>query len=208
MANLLYHCDFTAYARLGDSITGATYKNLPRGPYPECLDKELSHIEEMGEGIVVTADHPEAGVKRLVARNSPATATFAEPEVSIIEQVLEGLRKREASASDQPTHVESICQYVDEGEAIPYTLVFVSTEPPSPEAICVAQEVAERLGGSRVLAEVRWKPVADSQYRALTHQYRRAASAVDGALRTIGFAGHRLPFASKRRRLPNGGDKT
>lgn len=46
-----------------------------------------------------------------------------------------------------------------------------------------------------MLAEVRWKPVADSQYRALTHQYRRAASAVDGALRTIGFAGHRLPFA-------------
>ena len=146
LANLLYHCDFIAYARLGDSITGATYKNLPRGPYPECLDKELSHIEEMGEGIVMTADHPEAGVKRLVARNSTATATFAEPEVSIIEQVLEGLRKREASASDQPTHVESICQYVDEGEAIPYTLVFVSTEPPSPEAICVAQEVAERLG--------------------------------------------------------------
>ena len=102
LANLLYHCDFTAYARLGDSITGATYKNLPRGPYPECLDKELSHIEEMGEGIVVTADHPEAGVKRLVARNSPATATFAEPEVSIIEQVLEGLRKREASAATSP----------------------------------------------------------------------------------------------------------
>ena len=46
-----------------------------------------------------------------------------------------------------------------------------------------------------MLAEVRWKPVADSQYRALTERYPRARAAVDGALRTISTAGRRLPIA-------------
>ena len=46
-----------------------------------------------------------------------------------------------------------------------------------------------------MLAEVRWKPVADSQYRALARDHPRVRAAVDGALRTIAVAGRRLPFA-------------
>lgn len=49
--------------------------------------------------------------------------------------------------------------------------------------------------GSRVLAEVRWTPFADSQYQALTRRYPRARAAIDGTLRTIGVAGRHLPVA-------------
>ena len=44
-------------------------------------------------------------------------------------------------------------------------------------------------------AEVRWKPVAEAQYQALTRRYPRARAAIDGALRTISVAGHQLPIA-------------
>lgn len=54
-----------------------------------------------------------------------------------------------------------------------------------------------------MLAEVRWKPVADSKYRAVARGYPRVRAAVDGALRTIAVAGRRLPLA-----LNSGGLRT
>ncbi len=121
LASLLYHCDFLAYAQLGDSITGATYTKLPEGPYPEYLEAELASVDEAGAG----------------------TSAFTDAEVAIVEQAL---RHREASGNELSTYVEALLQYVDEGEVIAYNLVFVSSEPPSPEATRAAQEVAERLG--------------------------------------------------------------
>ncbi|MCY3506558.1 MAG: hypothetical protein OXH41_10385 [Chloroflexi bacterium] len=123
LASLLYHCDFLAYARLGDSITGATYRKSAEGPWPECLDAELDGMEGIGED----ADR----------------SLFGDEEVAVIEQAL---RDREAPDSELSTHIESLTRYVDDGEVIAYNLVFVSTEPPSPEATRAAQEVAERLG--------------------------------------------------------------
>lgn len=124
LADLLFHCDFLAYEQLGDSITGATYAKRPDGPYPACLDKEPGLLDEAG------AD----------------TSVFTGPELAVIEQALQMLRDQDASSKDTPSRIESLCQYVDEGESISYNLVFVSTEPPSPEATRAAQEVAERLG--------------------------------------------------------------
>ena len=121
LASLLYHCDFLAYAELGDSITGATYTKLPEGPCPECLEAELASVEEAISG----------------------ASAFTDAEVAVIDRAL---CHREASGDELSTHVEALPRYVDEGEVIAYNLVFVSTEPPSPEAIRAAREVAERLG--------------------------------------------------------------
>ena len=126
LANLLYHCDFLAYAQLGDSITGATYTKTPEGARPERLDTELGSIEDTGGN----ADR----------------SAFTDAEVAVIGRVLRTLRIRDASGNELFTHIEALPQYVDDGEAIAYNLVFVSTEPPSPEATRAAQEVAERLG--------------------------------------------------------------
>ena len=120
LARLLFRCDFLAYAELGDSVTGAAYRKFPEGPYPECLDEELNRIEDAGDGFAFTG-----------------------PELSVIEQAL---RDRDASGKDLPAQIESIARYVDEGDVVAYNLVFVSSEPPSPEATRAAQEVAERLG--------------------------------------------------------------
>jgi len=126
LANLLYHSDFLACEQLGDSITGATYRKSPEGPWPESLDAELARIEDTEED----AD----------------SSAFTEAEKAVIESALQTLRDRDASGSESPTDIEAISRYVDDGDLIPYNLVFLSTEPPSPEAIRAAQEVAERLG--------------------------------------------------------------
>ena len=123
LANLLYHCDFLAYAELGDSLTGATYTHSSEGPYPGHLDTELDHLADILEGADVSA--------------------FTAAEVSVIEQVL---RDRGEPGSELSSHIQALPHYVDEGDVIAYNLVFVSTEPPSPEAIRAAQDVAVRLG--------------------------------------------------------------
>lgn len=123
LASLLYRCDFLAYSQLRDSITGATYRKSAEGPGPDCLDTELDGMESFGED----AD----------------TSLFGDEEVAVIEQAL---RDRETPDSELFTHIESLTRYADDGEVIAYNLVFVSTEPPSPEATRAAQEVAERLG--------------------------------------------------------------
>ncbi|MCY3645399.1 MAG: hypothetical protein OXH07_00295 [Chloroflexi bacterium] len=123
LASLLYRCDFLAYEQLGDSITGATYRKSAEGPCPERLETELNGMEDAGA---------DAGKSALT-----------EAEVAVIEQVL---RDRESPDAELSTHIESLTRYVDDGEVIAYNLVFVSTEPPSPEATRAAQEVAERLG--------------------------------------------------------------
>lgn len=123
LGNLLYQCDFLAYAELGDSITGATYTNSPGGPYPGPLDTELDQLAITVEGADASA--------------------FTGAEVLVIEQVF---RDSDEPGSELSSHIQALPHYADEGEVIAYNLVFVSTEPPSPEAIRAAQDVAERLG--------------------------------------------------------------
>lgn len=50
-----------------------------------------------------------------------------------------------------------------------------------------------------MLSEVRWRPLADEQYRAICANYPPARGTIDGLLRTIGYAGATRPF------LPNSG---
>ena len=127
LARRLFYCDFLAYLELGTSITGATYLNDPRGPWPERLEGELARIE--------AADGEEEG-----------GAPLDEAELAIVEQVLAGLPEADGSGESSLRHLDPVCRIVPEGTPVAYELAFVSTDPPSEEAIRAGQEVAQRLG--------------------------------------------------------------
>ena len=127
LARRLFYCDFLAYLELGSSITGATYLNDPRGPWPERLEGELARIEASDGG-------EEGG------------APFNEAELAIVEQVLAGLPEADGSGEASPRRLDPVCRIVPEGTPVAYELAFVSTDPPSEEVIRAGQEVAERLG--------------------------------------------------------------
>lgn len=126
LARRLFYCDFLAYLDLGASITGATYLNDPRGPWPEQLEGELADI--------VGANGGEDG------------APFSEGELAIVERVLAGLPEADGSGESSLPYLDPVCRIVPEGTPVAYELAFVSTDPPSEEAIRAGQEVAERLG--------------------------------------------------------------
>ncbi len=42
------------------------------------------------------------------------------------------------------------------------------------------------------MREVRWRELADKQYRQICREHQRFPEAVSGALRSIGYAGHNL----------------
>ncbi len=127
LARRLFYCDFLAYLEIGTSITGATYLNDPRGPWPERLDGEMARIKAADGG-------GEGG------------APFSEAETAIVERVLVGLPEADGSGESSLPYLDPVCRIVPEGTPVAYELAFVSTEPPSEEAIRAGQEVAERLG--------------------------------------------------------------
>ena len=127
LARRLFYCDFLAYLELGTSITGATYLNDPRGPWPERLEGELARIKAADGG-------DEGG------------APLGEAELAIVEQVLAGLPEADGSGESSPRRLDPVCRIVPEGTPVAYELAFVSTDPPSEEAIRAGQEVAQRLG--------------------------------------------------------------
>ena len=127
LARRLFYCDFLAYLDLGASITGATYLNDPRGPRPDRFEGEMARIAAADGG-------GEDG------------APFSEAELAIVERVLAGLPEADGSGESSLPHLDPVCRIVPEGTPVAYELSFVSTDPPSEEAIRAGQEVAERLG--------------------------------------------------------------
>lgn len=127
LARQLFYCDFLAYLEIGSSITGATYLNDRRGPWPERLEGERARIG--------AADGGDGG-----------GAPFSEEELTIVERVLAGLPATDGSGESSLPHLDPVCRIVPDGHPVAYELAFVSTDPPSEELIRVAQEVAERLG--------------------------------------------------------------
>lgn len=126
LARRLFYCDFLAYLELESSITGATYLNDPRGPRPERLDEALARL-----------DAPDGG--------DGGGAPLGEAELAIVERVLAGLPEADGSGESSLPYLDPVCRIVPEGHPVAYELAFVSTDPPSEEAIRAGREAAERL---------------------------------------------------------------
>src|SRR6266480_4938497 len=57
LMKLLYFVDFDHYEAHGQSITGATYRKLPHGPYPDKIEKLIAKMERAGLVREVKVDH-------------------------------------------------------------------------------------------------------------------------------------------------------
>ena len=92
---LLFYCDFTAYRRLGRSITGCIYQKLPSGPAPKA-----------GQGAFDSID-------------------LSSDEFSIADQIFEVLVKsRDGNLSEQLSGFLGWL-LADNNEVIPYEVVFL-----------------------------------------------------------------------------------
>lgn len=143
---LLFYVDFLAYGLHGKPITGATYRRLSRGPAPRQLLKIQESLVHNKEAVVVERAHFNRKQRRLFPLREPDLTPFSATEISLVDEVIETFRHEDATHISQLSHQEMAWRLARDNEDIPYELVFISAQPPTPNDIERGRELASRHG--------------------------------------------------------------
>jgi hypothetical protein len=140
LPSLMFYCDFTAFARLSASITGAEYVRATDGPSPRELETVLQSLRRGGE----LADDDSA--------LRPANRElFSNGELLLIERAI--LRFRNSEPNDILDRGLPFVGWgvAEIGERIPYEIALVGKREPTPDEIEYGRNLhsiaAESLAG-------------------------------------------------------------
>lgn len=145
----LWLSDFLAFARLGESITGADYVHMPQGPGPARGDRVLKRLQN--EQSVDMEPRLYFGRRMLhpTAKADPEpTATWLTPEQrEIVDEAIELFADGNANDASNWAHENSVgWRLTEDGERIPYETIFLSPEQPTAEEAAEGEELARRNG--------------------------------------------------------------
>ena len=137
---ILFFADFIAYARRGNSITGETYFKLRNGPAPKRLLRVVAELKASRD--VREEQRPYAiGVqKRLIALRKANLALFDRFEISLVDEVIEALKDKDAEEVSGLSHRFIGYNLVGDREEIPYESVFAR----DPDDIVVTEDHRRR----------------------------------------------------------------
>ena len=131
LAKLLMHSDFTAFARLGRSITGATYQKWEHGHLPAELIRVEKDMLAAGRLKQEETDYYGKLLKHTTAVDTPNMEGFEEDELAIIEGSLKQFGHESAAYLSWLSHQELGWQLSKEHDEIPYeTFLIGSARPP------------------------------------------------------------------------------
>ena len=143
---ILYFSDFKAFGMLGESITGATYQRLDRGPAPRELLPALRSMEAEGELERFERHYfnrPQKVIRPL--RKSEASKVLDPAELAIVDAVLVDLRELNASQVSVLSHLEAGWRLARDREEIPYETVYIADRQPTPTEVAAWERaLAER----------------------------------------------------------------
>lgn len=147
---ILFFADFTAYLRLGKSITGHPYQALKQGPAPKRLLPLLNSMKNQDE--IATKRVPYQGFeqRRTVALREADLSPFTPAEVAIVDEVIQRLWGLSATEVSARTHRFIGWEVAREGETIPYGTALIATRDLNKAEIRRGREldeVAERCLG-------------------------------------------------------------
>jgi hypothetical protein len=137
LAELLFRCDFGAYAEFGESLTGARYRRQPNGPLADEFAQALLGLGESG-ALSVT---PE----RIVVHRAAALGWLTAGQSAMVDEVV--LLHRDDDATVLRALSDAFPGYAlaEDGEEIPYHTVFISREAPTQADLDWGQAVARDL---------------------------------------------------------------
>lgn len=138
---ILYFSDFEAFGILGDSITGATYRRLERGPVPLQILPVLSELEREGEAVRVETRYFHLLQKRLKPLRAPDLTVFRDEELAIVDAVIAELRLLNASQVSALSHLEAGWQLARDGEVIPYETAYLSDRRPTARELALWEQM-------------------------------------------------------------------
>ena len=119
---LLYYCDFIAFARFLEPITGATYVKYPEGPVPREMLRERRAWVSEGLAAIEKREVFRYTQHRLIPNNRYGVlpASFNENERSIVEEVLCAMSSMTAKEASDMSHEELGWLLAEERSDIPY----------------------------------------------------------------------------------------
>lgn len=127
LAKLLYFADFNFFEAFERPLTGATYKALPMGPFPEELDAALLPIS--GKKITVSKKPNGLENDTVVYKLADETETGFQNELTtdekrVLDKVIAEFGALSGTRLEDITHREAPYNAVVRGERIPYELAF------------------------------------------------------------------------------------
>jgi hypothetical protein len=134
LAKLLMHSDYTAFRRLGKSVTGATYEKWEFGHFP----REFVMVEKdlLADGTILEEDVDYYGklLHHVTAGRDPDLSEFTEDELGIIEGALMWYGHESAKYLSDLAHREPGWVLAKDREVIPYETILIGAERP-PESV-------------------------------------------------------------------------
>jgi len=131
LAKLLMHSDFTAFLRLGRSITGATYEKWEHGHLPKELLLAERDLQADGSLVQESVDFYGRRLRHITAKRDPNLSDFTEDEIAIVEGALRLYGHESASYLSLLAHDEPGWVLSDDNAPIPYESALIGRELPT-----------------------------------------------------------------------------
>lgn len=144
---VLFFSDFYAYAHFGQSITGEEYVHWDRGPLPHHLTSVREELEASGDIRIEKIQKFKFVQHRITPMRPAKKETFGVTELSLVDDVINGLLGRTAIEVSELSHELSIgWQLTQNKETIPYSSVFLTKDPLTDDEVAlVASSWREHL---------------------------------------------------------------
>ncbi len=123
LMKLLYFVDFDHYEAHEKSVTGATYRKLPHGPYPDKIEKLIEKMEKAGLVRVVKVNYKGYTQHRLLTLNGKFDPDkFSGSELQTLERVASAWKDATAAKIEAATHREAPWAGTADGKKIDYEM--------------------------------------------------------------------------------------
>jgi hypothetical protein len=129
---ILYFSDFEAYGLWGNSITGATYIRLDRGPVAREMLPTLREMEDAREIDRETRSYFHLTQKVVIPLVEPDVAELVERELDLVDKVIGELQRFNANDVSVLSHLDAGWRLARDRDVIPYNSVYVSALGPKP----------------------------------------------------------------------------
>jgi DNA-binding XRE family transcriptional regulator/uncharacterized phage-associated protein len=120
LAKLVYLADFIWYYLNSSSMSGMTYRKLPRGPVADVYFRALDELEE--DGTIIREPKGRAVLFSLVEKEAP-TGKLSGDELNLIEKISKAWQGKSTDDIVNFTHEQLPWQICRDGEVIPYGLI-------------------------------------------------------------------------------------
>lgn len=142
---LLFYSDFLAYGTFGEPVTGAAYQRRPYGPVPRQITSARNALLARGDATVEVAERFRYPQERLVPKRPPNLSVFSNTEKALVDDVIKALWDKSAVEASEFSHQEFGWKIAPPGTIIPYSAVFLSSQPVTEDDVRRGHEVYRLL---------------------------------------------------------------